>query len=99
MTVAGKEEIPKTQRAAVSDDASGFEIKEIPVTQPDQLEPGRALVKVLYSGVCHVSANLPDALASTDDSGRWAEDGSAAPPRVDLACAGPVLPPHTRIWR
>lgn len=55
MTVAGQEEIPKTQRAAVSDDASGFEIREIPVVQPDELEPGRALVKVLYSGVCHVS--------------------------------------------
>lgn len=55
MTVAGQEEIPKTQRAAVSDDASGFDIREIPVTQPDELEPGRALVKVLYSGVCHVS--------------------------------------------
>lgn len=58
MTVAGQEEIPKTQRAAVSDDASGFEIREIPVTQPDELEPGRALVKVLYSGVCHVSVDL-----------------------------------------
>lgn len=58
MTVAGQEEIPKTQRAAVSDDASGFEIREIPVTQPDQLEPGRALVKVLYTGVCHVSISL-----------------------------------------
>ncbi|EJT50680.1 hypothetical protein A1Q1_08232 [Trichosporon asahii var. asahii CBS 2479] len=58
MTVAGQEEIPKTQRAAVSDDASGFEIREIPVTQPDELEPGRALVKVLYSGVCHTDLHV-----------------------------------------
>lgn len=50
------EQIPKVQLAAVSDDASGFTIKEIPVVQPDQLEPGRALVKILYSGVCHVSS-------------------------------------------
>lgn len=49
------EKIPKTQLAAVSDDASGFEIKEIPVVQANELEPGRALVKILYSGVCHVS--------------------------------------------
>lgn len=55
MVQTGKENIPKSQRAAVSDDASGFKIKEVPVVQPDQLEPGRALVKILYSGVCHVS--------------------------------------------
>lgn len=61
MVSSGSESIPKTQLAAVSDDASGFKIKEIPVTQPDQLEPGRALVKVLYSGVCHVS-DIPDRL-------------------------------------
>lgn len=67
MTVAGQEEIPKTQRAAVSDDASGFEIREIPVTQPDELEPGRALVKVLYTGVCHVST-------VSRPAGIWGED-------------------------
>jgi propanol-preferring alcohol dehydrogenase len=56
MTQVASEPIPKTQLAAVSDSAAqGTKIKEIPVTQPDQLEPGRALVKVLYSGVCHVS--------------------------------------------
>lgn len=50
------EQIPKTQLAAVSDDATGFDIREVPVVQANELEPGRALVKVLYSGVCHVSA-------------------------------------------
>ncbi|KAL1412993.1 alcohol dehydrogenase [Vanrija albida] len=52
------EQIPKVQLAAVSDDASGFTIKEIPVVQPDQLEPGRALVKILYSGVCHTDLHV-----------------------------------------
>jgi propanol-preferring alcohol dehydrogenase len=53
-----QEQIPKTQLAAVSDDATGFEIKEIPVVQPNELEPGRALVKVLYSGVCHTDLHV-----------------------------------------
>lgn len=52
------EQIPKTQLAAVSDDASGFEIKEIPVVQPDELKPGRALVKILYTGVCHTDLHV-----------------------------------------
>lgn len=44
------EQIPKTQKAIVSEKADSLEIKEIPVIQPDDLPNGQALVKVLYSG-------------------------------------------------
>jgi len=37
---------------------AGIEIKQIPVVQPGELEPGRALVKVLYSGVCHTDLHV-----------------------------------------
>lgn len=52
------ESIPKKQLAAVSDDSSSLEIREIPVVQPSELEPGRALVKVLYTGVCHTDLHV-----------------------------------------
>ncbi|CAE7134676.1 unnamed protein product [Rhizoctonia solani] len=43
--------IPKTQKAAIFDKAGGpVEIREVPVVQPEQLEAGQVLVKVLYSG-------------------------------------------------
>ncbi|GAB1524191.1 Alcohol dehydrogenase [Rhizoctonia solani] len=46
--------IPKTQKVAIFEKAGGpVEIKEAPVVQPDQLEAGQVLVKVMYSGVCH----------------------------------------------
>ncbi|QRW22147.1 Zinc-binding dehydrogenase [Rhizoctonia solani] len=46
--------IPKTQKVAIFENAGGpVEIKEAPVVQPDQLEAGQVLVKVMYSGVCH----------------------------------------------
>lgn len=51
--------IPKTQRAALSySKEAGTVIEEIPVVQPEALDPGPALVKVLFSGVCHVSRHL-----------------------------------------
>lgn len=47
--------IPRTQRAALSySKKTPTVVEEIPVVQPEALEPGQALVKVLYSGVCHV---------------------------------------------
>jgi propanol-preferring alcohol dehydrogenase len=47
--------IPKTQRAALSyGKDSPTVVETIPVVQPEALEPGQALVKILYSGVCHV---------------------------------------------
>lgn len=52
------ESIPKKQLAAVSDDSSSLEMREIPVVQPSELEPGRALVKVLYTGVCHTDLHV-----------------------------------------
>lgn len=84
MTVAGQEEIPKTQRAAVSDDASGFDIREIPVTQPDELEPGRALVKVLYSGVCHVSIPQVRMRSSSEGRATHSHNSRFIPPRRGL---------------
>jgi len=51
--------IPKTQRAALSySKEAGTVIEEISVVQPEALEPGQALIKVLYSGVCHVGPML-----------------------------------------
>ncbi|CUA67384.1 alcohol dehydrogenase [Rhizoctonia solani] len=50
--------IPKTQKVAIFAKAGGpVEIKEAPVVQPDQLEAGQVLVKVLYSGVCHTDVH------------------------------------------
>jgi propanol-preferring alcohol dehydrogenase len=56
MTANNDLTIPKTQRAALSSSKEkGTVVEEIPVVQPEALEVGQALVKVLYSGVCHVS--------------------------------------------
>lgn len=89
ITMTAKEQIPKTQRAAVSDDKSGFKIKDIPVVQPDELEAGRALVKVLYSGVCHVSrspavllfssSRFRPTFTSSRTSGRFTPSAPALP--------------------
>jgi propanol-preferring alcohol dehydrogenase len=46
--------IPKTQKAAVFRQKGGpVRIEAVPVTQPEDLKVGEALVKVDYSGVCH----------------------------------------------
>ncbi|KAJ1302595.1 hypothetical protein OPQ81_002912 [Rhizoctonia solani] len=46
--------VPKTQKVAIFEKPGGpVEIREAPVVQPDQLEAGQVLVKVMYSGVCH----------------------------------------------
>ncbi|BEJ15407.1 hypothetical protein CspHIS471_0500120 [Cutaneotrichosporon sp. HIS471] len=51
--VVGIEAIPLKQLAAVSHSAAtGTVIETIPVVQPSELNPGEALVKLLYSGVC-----------------------------------------------
>ncbi|CAE6353974.1 unnamed protein product [Rhizoctonia solani] len=51
--------IPKTQKVAMFEKAGGpVQIKEAPVTQPDQLESGQVLVKVMYSGVCHTDLHV-----------------------------------------
>lgn len=51
--VVADEPIPKEQKAAVSHSAAaGTVIETVPVTQPSELKPGEALVKLLYSGVC-----------------------------------------------
>lgn len=45
--------IPKTQLAAVSEAHDRpTTVQSVPVTQAADLEPGQALVKLLYSGVC-----------------------------------------------
>lgn len=48
-------EIPKTQKACIFKQKGGPVTIEfnVPVVQPADLKPGEALVKVLFSGVCH----------------------------------------------
>ncbi|EJU01966.1 mannitol-1-phosphate dehydrogenase [Dacryopinax primogenitus] len=46
------EQIPQTQKAAVVRNKQ-VAIETVPVVQPADLKPNEALVKVLYSGVCH----------------------------------------------
>merc|ERR1711977_335118 len=51
--------IPKTQKAIVSDSADkGIEVREIPVIQQKDLETGTALVKILYTGICHTDLHV-----------------------------------------
>lgn len=51
--------IPTTQLAAVSrSKETGTVVETIPVVQPEDLKPGQALVRIRYSGVCHVSCLL-----------------------------------------
>jgi len=48
------EDIPKEQKACIFRKQGGpVAIETLPVTQPKDLKPGEALVKVIYSGVCH----------------------------------------------
>jgi len=52
-------EIPKVQRAAIFEHQGGpVEIKEVPVVQPEELKPGQALVKVMFTGVCHTDLHV-----------------------------------------
>lgn len=53
-----KEQIPKRARGAFVQQAdSNVKVEEYDVVQPKDLKPGEALVKVMYSGVCHVSSS------------------------------------------
>lgn len=46
--------IPKEQKAAIFHKKGGpVDIETVPVIQKDKLEAGQALVRVMYSGVCH----------------------------------------------
>ncbi|KAE8231582.1 hypothetical protein CF326_g3399 [Tilletia indica] len=46
--------IPKTARSAISyKDDGPINIESVPVVQPDQLERGTVLIRILFSGVCH----------------------------------------------
>lgn len=57
MSNVAKEAIPKRARGAFVQKANdNVKIEEYDVVQPKDLKPGEALVKVLYSGVCHVSS-------------------------------------------
>lgn len=95
MVSVASEAIPKTQRAAVSEDASGFKIVDIPVVQPDQLEAGRALVKVLYSGVCHVGLSFlrPANTRPTCTSSRMSGPLSPSAPALPVTRAPVSLSP------
>ncbi|KDQ07027.1 hypothetical protein BOTBODRAFT_149416 [Botryobasidium botryosum FD-172 SS1] len=46
--------IPTRQKAALFRRQGGpVTVEEVPVVQPEELKPNQALVKVIYSGVCH----------------------------------------------
>jgi propanol-preferring alcohol dehydrogenase len=54
MSNVAKEAIPKRARGAFVQQVNGnVKIEDYDVVQPKDLKPGEALVKVLYSGVCH----------------------------------------------
>ncbi|KAJ9109745.1 hypothetical protein QFC19_001975 [Naganishia cerealis] len=54
MSNVANEPIPKRARGAFVKKGTGnVKIEEYDVVQPKDLKPGEALVKVLYSGVCH----------------------------------------------
>lgn len=56
MSFNANEPIPKKARGAFVQQAnSNVSMEDYDVVQAKDLKPGEALVKVMYSGVCHVS--------------------------------------------
>ncbi|KDN44783.1 hypothetical protein RSAG8_05256, partial [Rhizoctonia solani AG-8 WAC10335] len=100
--------IPKTQKVAIFEKAGGpVEIKEAPVVQPDQLEAGQVLVKVLYSGVCHtdlhallgdwpLEAKLP-LIGGHEGSGFVVAIGKGTTSPIKLALEGEILTPNESV--
>lgn len=51
--------IPKTHKVAIFTQKGGpVAVKEVPVPQQSDLKPGEALVRVIYSGVCHTGTYI-----------------------------------------
>jgi len=53
MGITTEQSIPKTQKAAVCHEPGKVVMEDVPVVQPKELKPNEALVKVMYTGVCH----------------------------------------------
>jgi len=47
-------QVPKSQKAAVvATSGAAVQVQDTPVADPDKLEPGQCLVRIICTGVCH----------------------------------------------